>query len=212
MYKVKNGTRGTLSLKLEFSSIPLKSGAVYDLDGVCSRKFIRNDPELRKLLLNGDLILLVDSEKNIEQSSIKDIAKADKLFAKPTVEKRPNQKSHFTVRHEKMSAINNIQKEETLYKTRNPKELSFLKSKEPVFLDFTKILEEASKEIPTVSSLDSELFVTDEELKKSKVRKKRSKKTRLENELSNDSKVEKVENTVTNEQLDDICAVEVTND
>lgn len=209
MYKVKNATKGTLCLKLEFSSIPLKSGATYDLDGVCSRQYIRNDPELRRLILSSNLIVLVDSEKNLEHSTIKDIAKVDQLFAKPIVERGPVKKSHYDLVQERLK--HKKEEESIAQKIQNTssikKELAFLESKEPVFLDFSKILEEASREIPLADTENSALFIQDNEIKKTNKKKKRQ-KTKLEDTPIEDSIVEKEK---IEEQVDNICSIEDTN-
>ena len=64
MYKVKNGVPGYLALQLEKGSISLAPNKSFDLDPVCSRRWIKNDPVLNHLLEAKHLILMFDSEVN----------------------------------------------------------------------------------------------------------------------------------------------------
>jgi len=75
MYKVQNVSGGALPISLEKGSTILPPNKSIDLDGLCSRKFIKSSKELAYLLnpnLNA-LVLVHDSEQGVPSQTIKDI-------------------------------------------------------------------------------------------------------------------------------------------
>jgi len=83
MFKVRNGTGGSLPLQLEKGSIILNPGQSYDVDGICSRKWIKEDPVFNYLVNTGNLTVLHDSEKVIGKHELK---------AHPRIRKLPKAK------------------------------------------------------------------------------------------------------------------------
>lgn len=73
MYKIQNCTAGSLPLQLEKGSITLQKNWSFDLDAVCSRKWINSDPILKNLLAAGHLIVLHDSEKTVAKAPTKGV-------------------------------------------------------------------------------------------------------------------------------------------
>lgn len=71
MFKILNGTGGTLAISLERGSITLQPGKSFDLDGICSRKWIKNNPALQYLLTAKLVVVLHDSEQGIPKSAVK---------------------------------------------------------------------------------------------------------------------------------------------
>ena len=64
MYKVKSAFSGIFCIDLEKGSISLQPGKAFDLDSVCSRQWIKNDPTLRRLINQGHLVVVFDSEED----------------------------------------------------------------------------------------------------------------------------------------------------
>jgi hypothetical protein len=87
MYKVRNGSGGVLPIQLEKGAIMLQPGKTFDLDGVCSREFIRNDPSLQTLLNGNHLILIHDSEQGVPPQPTWDVMK--RARRKPTTAPKP---------------------------------------------------------------------------------------------------------------------------
>ena len=73
MYKVQNMTPGNLPIDLEVGSKMLKSGEQFDLDAHCSRKWLRTNALLHKLLASGALRLVHDSAVKIPKAPIKKV-------------------------------------------------------------------------------------------------------------------------------------------
>lgn len=71
MFKIRNCTGSYLALSLERGGISLKPGGSFDLDGVCSRKWIKNDSELHSHINSGRLAVLHDSEKKLPPTPTK---------------------------------------------------------------------------------------------------------------------------------------------
>ena len=159
MYKIQNGTGTSLSITLEKGGIILRAGATYDLDGVCSRKWINSDTTLRYLITKKCIKIILDTEKNLNKSPIKDIAKADNLLY-PTLRReipmpsklqksleinarqRYNKKFDYDDFYIKLPNTEEPQK--VLSDVKIP-EFRYKNDIEPVFVDLTKILEEVSK-------------------------------------------------------------------
>jgi hypothetical protein len=73
MYKVQNTMPGNLPIDLEQGSIILASGQMFDLDEHCSRKWIRSNALLKRLLASSALRLVHDSEVVIASAPIKKV-------------------------------------------------------------------------------------------------------------------------------------------
>lgn len=74
MFKIQNMSGGSLAIVLEKGSIILQPGKYFDLDGVCSRKWIHEDSDLRSMLREGGPLRLVhDSEVGVPSQPIHDI-------------------------------------------------------------------------------------------------------------------------------------------
>lgn len=73
MYKIQNSTPGSLPLQLEKGSITLQKNWSFDLDTVCSRKWINSDPILRNLIAAGHIRVIHDSEKGVRKAPTKGV-------------------------------------------------------------------------------------------------------------------------------------------
>lgn len=167
MYKIKNITRGSLSIILEKGSIILTSGSMYDLDGVCSRKWINFNPGLRKLIDAGCIIVTVDTEKNLVKTPIKDVANADQYLDIYVKKERPKPTKkdlciayrnaklaglNVNPNHKKIDLFNDVNIENTSNYDNTPTNVkpvniptfNYKNDNEPIFLDFTKVLEDSS--------------------------------------------------------------------
>lgn len=87
MFKVKNGTGAALALGLEKGSTILHIGGSLDLDGICSRRWLRLDPILQRLLSSGALVLIFDSEVSVPKPPVNDIVGSDKKLLPPRYKK-----------------------------------------------------------------------------------------------------------------------------
>jgi hypothetical protein len=73
MFKVRNGTGGSLGLSLENGGTILRASQSLDLDGICSREWLATNPVLQRLLASGALMLVHDSEQEIPQQIATDV-------------------------------------------------------------------------------------------------------------------------------------------
>ena len=88
MYKVQNATSGNIPLELEQGSITLTSGQTFDLDVHCSRKWMKTNAILIRLLSVGALHLVHDSLVSLPKAPIKKV-KILNSAKPPTVAKKP---------------------------------------------------------------------------------------------------------------------------
>jgi len=68
MYKIRNVTGGVFPMDLEVGSVmlqPTGNRSMIDLDGVCSRKWIRENAQLQELIAKSCLVLVHDSESGV---------------------------------------------------------------------------------------------------------------------------------------------------
>ena len=65
MYKIQNISQGSLPLDLEKGGIILAHGQFFDLDDVCSREWIRTNPFLQRLVAEGYVRMVHDSQEGI---------------------------------------------------------------------------------------------------------------------------------------------------
>lgn len=70
MYRLQNLTPGSLPIDLEHGSIILMSGNSFDLDTVCSRKWIAENPTLLKLTNLGAVRVIHDSEVSLGNAPV----------------------------------------------------------------------------------------------------------------------------------------------
>ena len=82
MYKIQNITGTNLALSLEKSGIILPNGAYYDLDGICSRKWIHTNEGLKGLIKARHIRVTQDSEAHIPKIAISTNAKIFELLKK----------------------------------------------------------------------------------------------------------------------------------
>lgn len=70
MFRIRNTLPGTLALDLQEGAIHLMSGKSFDLEGVCSREWIENDPTLNRLITAMHLEVVCDSNIKIKKDPI----------------------------------------------------------------------------------------------------------------------------------------------
>lgn len=79
MFKVKSSLPGILSLSVEKGSISIGSGKICDLELTCSRKFIKNDHTIQRLLHAGHLVLVFDSEAELPKHDLTSLPKVPEI-------------------------------------------------------------------------------------------------------------------------------------
>lgn len=82
MFKIQNITGTNLALSLEKGGIILPNGAYYDLDGICSRKWIHTNQGLKDLIRARHIRVTQDSEAHIPKMVISTNAKIFELLKK----------------------------------------------------------------------------------------------------------------------------------
>jgi len=65
MYKIQNISQGSIPLDLEKGGIILAHGQFFDLDEVCSREWIRTNPFVQRLVAEGYIRIVHDSQEGI---------------------------------------------------------------------------------------------------------------------------------------------------
>ncbi len=65
MYKIQNISQGSIPLDLEVGSMILCSGQFFDLDGVCSREWIKTNPFVNGLVAEGYIRVIHDSQEGV---------------------------------------------------------------------------------------------------------------------------------------------------
>jgi hypothetical protein len=93
MFKIQNMASGSLIVDLEAGSIILQPGKYYDLDGVCSRKWINSNSSLRRMLAAKHIRVVHDSESFfIPKQPIKSAFPANEVTAaisEPVSDEKP---------------------------------------------------------------------------------------------------------------------------
>jgi len=91
MYKIRNVTGGIFPMDLEVGSVMLQSTgnrSMIDLDGVCSRKWIRNNTMLHSLIARSCLELVHDSEAGVPTQPVHQVVRNEMKV--PVLRKDPD--------------------------------------------------------------------------------------------------------------------------
>ena len=93
MFKIRNVTGGVFPLDLEQGSVmlqPYGPRSIIDLDGVCSRRWIRDNGKLHELIARQCLELIHDSEAGVPQQPVKPIIRNEaKKIVAPKIKDKP---------------------------------------------------------------------------------------------------------------------------
>lgn len=167
MYKVQNTKPGNLPIDLEQGSITLGPGQTIDLDEHCSRKWIKTNILLQKLLAVKALRLVHDSQVTIPKAPIKKVVKR----TVPAKRKRPLPKPVGKPLPKKPKIIDLNEKED-------PTEKKFKKSSSKTTEKKSTEPKSKKKTKKTTKTTTKEDDIKDTKSKKSYKSKKKSSKKR----------------------------------
>lgn len=151
MYKIKNCSNNALPIPLEKGSTILAPGKSLDIDGLCSRKWIRSNKELQHLLTPNvnALVLIHDSETGVRPQITKDVRR------NAPKSKKPKEKPVIV----DFSDVGDVEQDEPIVEDLSEPEPEEVKVEEPVEapvedIDAEMVIEEPEWEDETKEELE----------------------------------------------------------